>query len=131
MAANQMAPAQAVNRKARVGTVVSDKGDKTIIVQIERASRHRLYRKVIRRTKRYHVHDEQNSATLGDTVRIEECRPISKLKRWMLLEVLTERAVANVAPESLDSTLVAEMQRSAAHAAAEDTSTGTTGDGAP
>ncbi len=130
MAAEQLATGQAVNRKSRVGTVVSDKGDKTIIVQIERASRHRLYRKVIRRTKRYHVHDEQNSATLGDTVRIEECRPISKLKRWMLIEVLTERAVAEVAPESLDRNLVAEMQRSAAHAAAEDTSTGAGGDGA-
>ena len=96
MAANQMAPAQAINRKARVGTVVSDKGDKTVVVLIER----------------------------------EECRPISKLKRWMLLEVLTERAVANVAPESLDSNLVAEMQRSAAHAAAEDSSTAAAGDGA-
>lgn len=130
MAAEQLATGQAVNRKSRVGAVVSDKGDKTIVVQIERASRHRLYRKVIRRTKRYHVHDEQNTATLGDTVRIEECRPISKLKRWMLVEVLTERAVAEVAPESLDSSLVAEMQRSAAHAAAEDASTGAAGDGA-
>lgn len=130
MAAEQLATGQAVNRKSRVGTVVSDKGDKTIVVQIERASRHRLYRKVIRRTKRYHVHDEQNTATLGDTVRIEECRPISKLKRWMLVEVLTERAVAEVAPEALDRNLVAEMQRSAAHAAAEDTSAGDAGDGA-
>jgi len=129
MAAEQMATGQAVNRKSRVGTVVSDKGDKTIVVQIERAARHQLYRKVIRRTKRYHVHDEQNTATVGDTVRIEECRPISKLKRWMLMEVLTERAVAEVAPESLDRNLVAEMQRSAAHAA-EETSTDAAEDGA-
>ena len=107
---------RAVNRKARVGTVVSDKNDKTIVVEIERASRHRIYHKVIRRTKKYHVHDEDNVATLGDLVRIEECRPISKMKRWQLVAVLTERAVAEVAPESLDAALVEEMQRSASHA---------------
>ncbi len=105
-----------VNRKPRVGTVVSDKNDKTIVVEIQRASRHRIYRKVIRRTKKYHVHDENNLATLGDVVRIEECRPMSRLKRWLLVEVLTERAVADVAPERLDESLVQEMQRSAAHA---------------
>ena len=75
---------------------------------------------VIRRTKKYHVHDEQNAATLGDLVRIEECRPISRLKRWQLMEVLTERAVAEVSPESLDRSLVEEMQRSAAHTHAEE-----------
>ena len=117
-----MAAARAVNRKARVGTVVSDKNDKTIVVEIERASRHRIYHKVIRRTKKYHVHDENNVATLGDQVRIEECRPISKMKRWQLVAVLTERAVADVSPESLDQSLVEEMQRSAAHAQDADTS---------
>ena len=80
-----------VNHKSRVGRVVSDKGDQTIIVSIERAAPHRLYHKVIRRTKRYPVHDPNNEATLGDTVRIEECRPISKTKRWRLVEIL-ERA---------------------------------------
>ena len=111
--------ATAVNRKSRVGTVVSDRNDKTIVVSIERATRHRLYRKVLRRRKQYHVHDAENSATVGDLVRIEECRPISKLKRWQLVEVLTERAVTEIAPESIDSTLVDEMQRTAARAAAE------------
>ncbi len=115
-----MTEERAVNRKSRVGTVVSDRNDKTIVVQIERAARHRIYRKVIRRTKKYHVHDEQNAASLGDLVRIEECRPISRLKRWQLMEVLTERAVAEVTPESLDQSLVEEMQRSAAHARAEE-----------
>ena len=105
-----------INRKPRVGTVVSDKNDKTIVVEIERASRHRIYHKVIRRTKKYHVHDELNVATVGDLVRIEECRPISRMKRWQLVAVLTERAVAEVAPERLDAALVQEMQRSAAHA---------------
>ena len=111
-----MTTERVVNRKPRVGTVVSDKNDKTIVVVIERASRHRIYRKVIRHTKKYHVHDENNVATVGDLVRIEECRPMSRLKRWTLVAVLTERAVADVAPESLDASLVEEMQRSAAHA---------------
>lgn len=111
--------ATAVNRKSRVGTVVSDRNDKTIVVSIERATRHRLYRKVLRRRKKYHVHDAENSATVGDLVRIEECRPISKLKRWQLVEVLTERAVAEISPEAIDETLVDEMQRTAARAAAE------------
>src|SRR3990170_8110694 len=123
-----MAEERAVNRKSRVGTVVSDRNDKTIVVEIERASRHRIYHKVIRRTKKYHVHDEANRATLGDLVRIEECRPISRLKRWQLMEVLTERAVADVAPESLDESLVQEMQRSAAHAHAEEDAAAAAGD---
>ena len=113
-----------VNRKPRVGTVVSDKNDKTIVVEIERASRHRIYRKVIRLTKKYHVHDEENRATLGDVVRIEECRPISKLKRWMLVEVLTEREVANIAPSALDAALVEEMQRRGARRAEEASAAG-------
>ena len=115
---------RAVNRKRRVGTVVSDRADKTIVVSIERASRHRLYRKVIRRTKRYHVHDAENVATVGDLVRIEECRPVSKTKSWQLVEVLTERAVAEVAPEAIDEEFVSEVQRTAARAAAEETEAG-------
>lgn len=115
-----MTTERVVNRKPRVGTVVSDKNDKTIVVEIERASRHRIYHKVIRRTKKYHVHDENNVATVGDLVRIEECRPMSRMKRWMLVAVLTERAVAEVAPESLDASLVQEMQRSASHAQSAD-----------
>lgn len=109
----------AVNRKSRVGTVVSDTNDKTIVVQVERASRHPIYKKVIRRTKKYHAHDEGNVATVGDLVRIEESRPMSRLKRWRLVSVLTEREVASVAPERLDQSLVQEVQRSAAHAQAE------------
>jgi small subunit ribosomal protein S17 len=115
-----MTQEQAVNRKARVGVVVSDKNDQTVVVEVERASRHRIYRKVQRKTKKYHVHDPENQATRGDLVRIEECRPISKLKRFRLVEVLTERAVADVAPESIDQGLVEEVQRSAARAAAEE-----------
>ena len=111
---------QVVNRKVRVGVVVSDVNDQTVVVEVERASRHRLYRKVLRKTKKYHVHDPENQATRGDLVRIEECRPVSKLKRFRLVEVLTERAVAEVAPESIGQEIVAEVQRSAARAAAEE-----------
>ena len=93
--------------------------DRTIVVTVERASRHRLYRKVVRRTKRYHVDDPENRATLGDQVRIEECRPISKTKHWRLVEVLTEHEVAEVAAEEIDVSLVDEVQRTAARAAAE------------
>ncbi|MYD66603.1 MAG: 30S ribosomal protein S17 [Chloroflexi bacterium] len=108
-----------VNRKRRTGTVVSSKNDKTVIVAVSRAARHRLYRKVIRQTKRYAVHDPENLATVGDLVTIEESRPVSKTKRWRLVEVMTEREVAEVAPEVLDEALVDEMQRTAARAAAE------------
>lgn len=109
-----------VNRKLRVGTVVSDRMEKTLVVAIERTSRHPLYRKVIRRTKRYHVHDPDGLGTLGDVVRIEECRPVSRTKRWRLVEVLTERAVAEVAAAEIDRSLVEEIQRSPAGAAVEE-----------
>ena len=108
-----------VNRKTRSGVVVSHGNDKTVIVAVGSAARHRLYGKVIRRTKRYPVHDPENVATTGDLVVIEECRPISKTKRWRLVEVITERDVAEVAPESIDEALVDEVQRTAARAAAE------------
>ena len=101
-----------VNRKTRLGTVVSDRMEQTLVVAIERTSRHPLYRKVIRRTKRYHVHDPEGLGTLGDIVRIEECRPISRTKSWRLVEVLTEREVADVAAEEIDRSLVEEIQRS-------------------
>jgi len=64
------------------GVVVSDKGDKTVVVTIERMFKHPLYKKFIRRSKKYHAHDENNSFKIGDQVSIRECKPISKLKRW-------------------------------------------------
>ena len=64
------------------GTVVSDKGDKTIVVLVERSFLHPLFKKTIRRTKKYHAHDEQNAHKVGETVRIVECPPKSKLKTW-------------------------------------------------
>jgi small subunit ribosomal protein S17 len=65
------------------GVVVSDKNDKTIVVQVERRYTHPLLKKTVRRTKKYHAHDEQNSFKVGDQVSIEETRPISKNKRWI------------------------------------------------
>ena len=67
------------------GTVVSDKGDKTCVVLIERKVAHPVYGKIIRRSKKYHAHDEGNTVKTGDMVRIEECAPISKLKTWRVL----------------------------------------------
>jgi len=64
------------------GTVVSDKGNKTVVVNVERAYLHPLFKKTIRRTKKYHAHDEKNAHKVGDQVRIVECPPKSKLKRW-------------------------------------------------
>ena len=64
------------------GTVVSDKGNKTVVVKVERAYLHPLFKKTIRRTKKYHAHDENNAHKVGDNVRIIECPPKSKLKRW-------------------------------------------------
>ena len=68
------------------GVVVSDKNDKTVVVRVERRFTHPLFKKTVRRTKKYHAHDEANSAKQGDLVRIEECRPISKNKSWKLVE---------------------------------------------
>lgn len=67
------------------GTVVSDKNDKTVVVEVERRYTHPLYKKVVRRSKKYHAHDEANAAKVGDRVRIQETAPISKNKRWTLV----------------------------------------------
>ena len=75
-------------RRVMQGTVVSDKADKTVIVRVDRRFMHSLYKKVIRRSKRYAAHDEDNMHKIGDLVRIQECRPMSKLKSW---EVVSEK----------------------------------------
>ncbi len=79
-------------RRALVGTVTSDKMDKTVVVTIERVTRHPLYGKVVRRNKKYKAHDEENTCQVGDVVRIRECRPISKDKKFFVEEIL-QRAV--------------------------------------
>ena len=78
-------------RKVREGLVVSDIQDRTVIVETVDRVRHRRYAKTVQRTKRLHVHDEENQLNVGDRVRVQETRPLSKLKRWRLVEIL-ERA---------------------------------------
>ena len=75
-------------RKARVGVVVSDKMDKTIVVAIRTRVKHPLYGKIMNRTEKFKAHDEENSCGIGDTVRIMETRPLSKDKRWRLVEIV-------------------------------------------
>jgi small subunit ribosomal protein S17 len=109
-------PAAQGKRKAKVGRVVSDKMDKTIVVSVERLARHRLYKRVVRLTTRFKAHDETNDAHVGDTVRIEESRPLSATKRWRLVEIL-QRAGEVGAPVDLvaEEEAVSEAIHAAAH----------------
>jgi len=75
-------------RKSRVGRVVSDKMDKTVVVEVRDSAAHSTYSKIVRRNKRLKAHDEANEAALGDTVRIAETRPLSKTKRWRIAEIV-------------------------------------------
>jgi small subunit ribosomal protein S17 len=102
-------------RKTKVGRVVSDKMDKTIVVSVERLARHRLYKRVIRLTTKFKAHDEVNDAKIGDTVLIEESRPLSATKRWRLVSVL-----ARGGDHALPGEIVAEEAETteAIHAAA-------------
>ena len=79
-------------RKTRIGVVTSDKADKTVTVSVERRFPHPLYGKAVRRTKKYHAHDGENEYQIGDTVRIMETRPLSKTKRWRVVELLERQA---------------------------------------
>ena len=83
-------------KRVLTGTVVSDKGDKTVVVRVERRVKHPLYGKIIKLSKKYHAHDEGNAFKAGEQVRIQECAPISKLKSWTVLERVGE-APAEVA----------------------------------
>jgi small subunit ribosomal protein S17 len=85
------APAERGRRKVRTGVVVSDKMDKTVLVRVDRQVRHALYGKTVRMSSKLAAHDEQNDAHTGDTVRVMEVRPLSKSKRWRVIEIV-ERA---------------------------------------
>ena len=91
---NQTAPAttgvERKNRKVRTGLVTSDKMDKTITVMVERKVKHPMYGKFLKKSSSFHAHDESNTAGTGDTVRIMETRPMSKTKRWRLVEVIAK-----------------------------------------
>src|SRR6266704_445070 len=94
-------------RQQKVGRVVSNKMDKTIVVVVETLKKHRIYKRTYKQTKRFHAHDEQNACQIGDLVRIEESRPLSKLKRWRLVEIVkhssgivpVEELLADVDPD--------------------------------
>ena len=109
-------------QKLRVGTVVGTKMDKTVVVAVRWEQHHRLYSKNIRRITKFYVHDEDNQCSLGDVVRIQETRALSKTKRWKLLEIMQRREVADVKPQELDEGLLSEEAeaREAAEVASED-----------
>ena len=85
-------------KRVLTGLIVSDKGDKTVVVNVERKVKHPLYGKIIRRSKKYHAHDEGNEFRAGETVRIEETAPISKLKTWRVVD----RVNTHATPERVD-----------------------------
>ena len=93
-------------RKVRVGTVIQDRMDKTVVVAVEWRRAHNLYRKPVRRRSRFYAHDEANQCRIGDEVRIIETRPLSKLKRWRVVEVLSSTDIAEVAPEEIDREII-------------------------
>ena len=88
-------------RKTRVGRVVSNKMDKTVVVTVETLRHHPLYKKTIRKVVKFKAHDEKNECRLGDTVKIIETRPLSKEKRWRVAEVITKREVVEVQPKEI------------------------------
>jgi len=85
-------------KRVLTGVIVSDKGEKTVVVNVERKVKHPLYGKIIRRSKKYHAHDEGNEYKAGETVRIEEIAPMSKLKNWQVIE----RVNTHATPERVD-----------------------------
>jgi small subunit ribosomal protein S17 len=102
-------------RKTKVGRVVSDKMDKTIVVSVERLTRHRLYKRVIRLSTKFKAHDEANEAHIGDTVLIEESRPLSATKRWRLVEVVQRAGDHGGADLVTEEAAVEEAIHAAAH----------------
>ena len=76
------------NRKTRVGVIVSDKMDKTVVVAVERMVKHPFYKKYIKQTSKFKAHDDQNTCGIGDKVKIMETRPLSKTKRWRVVEII-------------------------------------------
>jgi small subunit ribosomal protein S17 len=104
-------------RKTKTGRVVSDKMDKTIVVAVERLARHRLYKRVIRLTTKFKAHDELNEARVGDTVLIEESRPLSATKRWRLISVVTRAGEQHGLPSDVvaEEAATTEAIHGAAH----------------
>jgi len=107
----QSAAPQKGRRQQKVGRVVSNKMDKTIVVVVESLKKHRIYKRTYKQTKRFQAHDEENVCQIGDMVRIEECRPLSKMKHWRLIEIVkpgsgivpVEEVLAEVDPDLLST----------------------------
>jgi small subunit ribosomal protein S17 len=101
-----------VRRQQKVGRVISNKMDKTIVVNVESLKKHRIYKRTYKQTKHFYAHDEENTCQVGDVVRIEECRPLSKLKHWRLVEIVkrgsgivpVEEVLAKVDPDLVFAT---------------------------
>lgn len=114
-------------RKTLTGTVVSDKMDKTVVVVVESTTRHRIYHKIMKRSRRFMAHDDRFQAKPGDIVRITETRPLSHLKRWRVAEIVQRGEVAEIAPREIDTqylTITREREAPPAHAAAPVEATG-------
>jgi small subunit ribosomal protein S17 len=97
-----MAEEKQGNKNEKVGQVVSTRMQKTIVVEVSRRVPHPLYKRIVTKRKKFYAHDEQGTAKTGDVVRIIECRPLSKLKRWRLGEIVRRAAQVAVQPEELD-----------------------------
>jgi small subunit ribosomal protein S17 len=110
-----LAAERASRRKTKVGRVVSDKMDKTIVVSVERLSRHPVYKRVIRLTTKFKAHDEANEARLGDTVLIQESRPLSATKRWRMIEIVARAGESVPEGVALEEEATLEAIHSAAH----------------
>jgi small subunit ribosomal protein S17 len=118
--------------KLQTGTVVSNKMDKTVVVRIDRHKRHRLYGKTVHETRRYKAHDEKNECRLGDIVKIAETRPLSREKRWRVVEVVVKGDVAEVAPREIGAHIIEETKAAAeAEAAARAEAAAASADAAP
>ena len=89
----ELLPGQQARRQMKVGRVVSDKMDKTVIVAVEYTRQHPIYKKAMKRTSKFAAHDEENRCKIGDVVRIEETRPLSKTKRWVVREIIQRQVV--------------------------------------
>jgi small subunit ribosomal protein S17 len=102
-------------RKTKVGRVVSDKMDKTIVVSVERMTRHPLYKRVIRQTSKFKAHDEANEAHVGDSVLIEESRPLSATKRWRLVSIVSRAGEGATSEPIVEEEATDEAIHGAAH----------------
>jgi small subunit ribosomal protein S17 len=108
-------------RRTKVGRVVSDKMDKTVVVSVERLQRHPIYKRVIRRSTKFKAHDAENAAQVGDTVRIEESRPLSRDKRWRVVEILGHGVAENISEPMADEAILNPEPAADEATAADDT----------